>query len=61
VLFLGYVKMEVKLNEEVKSVMRTKVNRAVKQGDAVYFSDTERIERSISLIRDLKKKHPEDF
>ena len=44
VLFLGYAKMEVKLNEEVKAVMRTKLNRAVKQGDAIYFSDIEGVE-----------------
>jgi hypothetical protein len=44
VLFLGYAKMEVKLNEEVKAVMKTKLNRAVKQGDAIYFSDIEGVE-----------------
>lgn len=44
VLFLGYAKMEVKLNEEVKAVMKIKSNRIVKQGDAIYFSDLEKVE-----------------
>ncbi len=44
VLFLGYAKMEVKLNEEVRAVMKTKLNRSIKKGDAIYFSDLEKVE-----------------